>query len=45
MAHVLQYPADWLVFLNETGCDNRDCIHNYGYSLVGESLVYHCFVC
>ena len=44
MAHILQYPVDWLVFLDETGCDNRDNIRRYGYSFVGESPVFHRFL-
>ena len=26
MADIQHYPTDWLVFLDETGCDNRDQI-------------------
>ena len=39
MANILHYPVDWLVFLDETGCDNKDCIRKQGYSFVGESPV------
>ena len=37
MANILNYPADWLVFLDETGCDNKDGVRKQGYSFVGES--------
>ena len=40
IADILQYPTDWLVFLDETGCDNRDQIRKYGYSFIGETPVY-----
>ena len=40
MANILIYPVDWLVFLDETGCDNKDGIHKQGYSFF-ESHQYH----
>ena len=44
MADIQHYPTDWLVFLDDTGCDNRDQIRKYGYSIIGEPPVYHRFV-
>ena len=44
MADILHYTVDWLVFLDETGCDDRDNIRKYGYSLIGESPIYHRFL-
>ena len=44
MADALQYPSNWLVFLDETGCDNRDHIRTHGYSFMGIPPVYHRFL-
>ena len=44
MGNILQCSTDWLVFLDETGCDNRDQIRRYGYSLIGEPPVHHRFL-
>ena len=39
MANILIYPVDWLVFWDETGCNNKDGFHKQGYSFVGESPI------
>ena len=44
MPEILQYPPEWLVFLDETGSDRKDHIHKFGYSLIGEPPVYHRFL-
>ena len=44
MAEILQYPPEWLVFLDETGSDHKDHIRTFGYSLIGEPPVYHRFL-
>ena len=44
MAEILQYPPEWLVFLDETGSDHKDHIRKFGYSLIGEPPVYHRFL-
>lgn len=44
MAQILEYPRDFLVFLDETGSDNRDHIRKFGYSLRGETPIYHRFL-
>ena len=35
------YKTEMLVFLDETGCDRRDSMRQYGYSLRGKLLVSH----
>ena len=35
------FHTDQIVWLDETGCDRRDQIRKYGYSLRGERPVYH----
>ena len=42
MGNILQCSTD--VFLDETGCDSRDQIRRYGYSLIGEPPVHHRFL-
>ena len=44
MAEILQYPPEWLVFLDETGSDHKDHIRKCGYPLIGEPPVYHRFL-
>ena len=44
MAEILHYPREWLVFLDETGSDHKDHIRKFGFSLIGEPPVYHCFL-
>ena len=39
MANILIYRVDWLVFLDKTGCDNKDGICKQGYSFVEESPI------
>lgn len=39
MANILIYSVDWLVFLDDTGCDNKDGIRKQGYSFFGESPI------
>ena len=33
MAQILQFPKEWLVFVDETGCAAKDQIRKFGYSL------------
>ena len=40
MAQILQFPKEWLVFVDETGCAAKDQIRKFGYSLRGEPAVY-----
>ncbi len=44
MADILQYHRDWIVWLDETGCDHRTNIRKFGYSLRGLPPVYHRFL-
>lgn len=44
MARILHYPRDYLVFLDETGSDHRDHIRKFGYSMRGETPIYHRFL-
>ena len=41
IAEVLQYPPEFFVWVDETGCDRRDHIQKFGYSLRGVPPVYH----
>ena len=41
MADMQFFHIDQIVWLDETGCDRRDQIRKYGYSLRGERPVYH----
>ena len=41
MARVLNFPREFLVWCDETGSDRRDQIRKFGYSLRGQSPVYH----
>jgi len=31
----------WLLFIDETGCDRRDAMRKFGYSLVGKPAYSH----
>ena len=39
MANVLQYPRDFLVWVDETGSDRRDQLRKFGYALRGQPAV------
>jgi hypothetical protein len=39
MAHVLQYPRDFFVWVDETGTDRRDQLRKFGYALRGYPAV------
>lgn len=41
MADVLLFNVNQLVWVDETGCDRRDQIRKFGYSLKGQSPVYN----
>ena len=41
MARVLKFPHEFLVCCDETGSDRRDQIRKFGYSLRGQTPVYH----
>ena len=41
MAHALQFPSSFFVWVDETGCDCSDQIHKFGYALKGLTPVYH----
>lgn len=41
MAEILFLDVNQLVWLDETGSDNRDRIHKFGYSLKGEPPIYN----
>ena len=40
MAHVLQFPREYFVWVDETGSDARTHIRRFGYSLLGVPPVY-----
>ena len=40
LTQVLQYPRDFFVWVDETGCDLRSNIRRFGYSLLGQSPQY-----
>ena len=40
LAQVLQYPREFFVWVDETGCDLRTNIRRFGYSLLGQSPQY-----
>ena len=40
LAQVLQFPRDFFVWVDETGCDLRTNIRRFGYSLLGQSPQY-----
>ena len=44
MAHALQFPRRFFVWVDETGSDGRDQIRKFGYALRGEPPVYHRFL-
>ena len=39
MANILQYPRDFIVWVDETGSDRRDALHKFGYALRGQPAV------
>ena len=39
MAEVVSYPREMLVWVDETGCDMRDTMRLYGYSLIGQRAI------
>ena len=41
MVEVFNYRKEMFVFVDETGSDNRDRTRKFGYSLRGESPIYH----
>ena len=41
MAEVVSYPREMLVWVDETGCDMRDTMRLYGYSLIGQRAICH----
>lgn len=41
MASALLYKRDQLVWVDETGCDRRDCARKYGYAIRGSTPEYH----
>ncbi|MDD9817424.1 MAG: IS630 family transposase [Gammaproteobacteria bacterium] len=41
MAHILQFPKECLVFVDETGCAAKDQVRKFGYSLRGEKAICH----
>ena len=44
MADMQFFHTNQLVWLDETGCDQRDHVRKHGYSLRGERPVYHRFL-
>lgn len=44
MAQVMLYPANYYVWLDETGSDHRDHIRKFGYQIRGLTPVYHRFL-
>lgn len=41
MAHALQFPRNFFVWVDETGSDRRDQIRKFGYALKGLTPIYH----
>ena len=41
MVQVLLHRRAQFVWLDETGCDNRNCMRKYGYAIRGETPEYH----
>ena len=39
MAHILQYPREFLVWIDETGSDRRDQLRKFGYAVRGYPAV------
>ena len=39
MANILQYPRDFIVWVDETGSDRRDALRKFGYALRGQPAV------
>lgn len=44
MAHVLLYRREMFVWVDESGCDRRDAMRKYGYSIRGQTPVSHSFL-
>lgn len=44
MASVLQYPRNFLGWVDETGSDRRDQLRKFGYSVRGLTAVSHHFL-
>ena len=44
MARVLNFSSDMFVWVDETGSDARANIRKFGYSIIGETPVYHRFL-
>ena len=42
IAEVSMYKANMLVFVDETGTDERDCIRKFGYAMTGQTPQYTC---
>ena len=41
MAHVMYYPMDYFVWIDETGADRRDHARKFGYQIRGLAPTYH----
>lgn len=41
IADICSYPKEMIVWVDETGCDKRNLLRKYGYSLRGERAVCH----
>ena len=39
MANILQYPREFIVWVDETGSDRRDAFRKFGYALRGQPAV------
>lgn len=39
MANILQYPQDFIVWVDETGSDRRDALRKFGYALRGQPAI------
>ena len=42
MAHILQFPREQLVWIDEMGSDRRNAMRQYGYALLGVTPLYCC---
>ena len=42
MSEVLLFPKEMFVWVDETGCDRRNYMRKYGYSLRGERAIQQC---
>ena len=41
MAQVLLYRPELFVWMDETGCDRRNCMRKFGYAIRGDTPTYH----